>query len=93
MTFHLWRCFLDYLPLMFIKNTFNYRPPQNHHSNQNNCTKTVLFFTSFFHTGWQFLGLHPEKLAKVSWEWGDNLNGPYLIDFPYIQRNNENGQN
>ena len=43
-----------------------YRPPQNRHSNQENCTKKVLFFTSFFHTGWHFFGLHPEKLAKVN---------------------------
>ena len=39
--------------------------PQEDYLDQNNQTKKVLFFTSFFHTGWQFFGLHPEKLAKV----------------------------
>ena len=49
-----------------FKNVFDYRPPQNHHLNQDSSTKKVLFFTSFFNTGWQFFGLHPEKLAKVN---------------------------
>ena len=49
-----------------FKNVFNYRPPQNRHSKQDNTTKKVLFYTSFFNTGWQFFGLHPKKLAKVN---------------------------
>ena len=52
---------------LFFKNTFNYRPPQNHLSKEDNSTKKVLFFTpSFFNTGWDKIGLHPEKLAQVN---------------------------
>ena len=52
---------------LFFKNTFNYRPPQNHLSKEDNSTKKVLFFTpSFFNTGWEKIGLHPEKLAQVN---------------------------
>ena len=41
------------------------RPPKIRHYNEEHVTKKVLFFNSFFRTGWQFFGLHPEKLAKV----------------------------